>query len=307
MTTTNAMPLDGERLLQIARDTGLRHHLHGVDPTAARELLTRYADAIISARTPALLDAIDGAIASGASGTNPPPVGHWLQRFWDIGRNQRPVRVQALEEAAARCDHYAQSPGLDPWVAAMISVVGHDIRALKGTPAAAVANAQPVADCWSNDEGDTWRDSPDESDFVNGLKVGDEYELQASMRSWPERFRVIKAPDETSDDYEVEPVSFAAQPSAQAQPSGNAGEVDSDLVRVELAAAQTSVGHLSRLLDESCDFANRYRFLRARDLGAIREGGVFAGLTPDNVVLNGEDLDRAIDAAIAASKGTNHG
>jgi hypothetical protein len=142
--TTNTLPLDGERLLQIARDTGLRHHLHGVDPTAARELLTRYADAVISARTPALLDAIDGAIAFGASGTNPLPVGHWLQRFWDIGRNQRPVRVQALEEAAARCDHYAQSPGLDPWVAAMISVVGHDIRALKGTPAAATDDAPGI-------------------------------------------------------------------------------------------------------------------------------------------------------------------
>ena len=41
--------------------------------------------------------------------------------------------------------------------------------------------------------------------------------------------------------------------------------------------------------------AERYRFLRDRDLETVTEGGVFAGMTPDNVVLNGEDLDRAVD------------
>ncbi len=41
--------------------------------------------------------------------------------------------------------------------------------------------------------------------------------------------------------------------------------------------------------------AARYRFLRDRDLDAITEGGVFAGMTPDNVVLNGDDLDRHVD------------
>lgn len=45
--------------------------------------------------------------------------------------------------------------------------------------------------------------------------------------------------------------------------------------------------------------ANRYNWLRTRDLDAISAGGVFAGMTPENVVLNGEDLDAAIDAAIA--------
>ena len=48
-----------------------------------------------------------------------------------------------------------------------------------------------------------------------------------------------------------------------------------------------------------CD-ADRYRWLRSRDLDAISQGGVFAGMTPENVILNGEDLDEAIDAAIAA-------
>ncbi|MCV3976398.1 ead/Ea22-like family protein [Pseudomonas aeruginosa] len=44
--------------------------------------------------------------------------------------------------------------------------------------------------------------------------------------------------------------------------------------------------------------AERYRWLRERDLETIRQGGVFAGMTPENIVLNQEDLDAAIDAAL---------
>lgn len=43
----------------------------------------------------------------------------------------------------------------------------------------------------------------------------------------------------------------------------------------------------------------RYRYLRERNLDAINTGGVFAGKTPDNVVLNHDDLDQAIDVALA--------
>ena len=46
--------------------------------------------------------------------------------------------------------------------------------------------------------------------------------------------------------------------------------------------------------------AARYSWLRARDLETICRGGVFAGMTPQNVILNGKDLDAAIDAALAA-------
>ena len=46
-------------------------------------------------------------------------------------------------------------------------------------------------------------------------------------------------------------------------------------------------------------YARRYAYLRERDLNAIVEGGVFAGKVPDNVVLNGDDLDKAIDDAIS--------
>lgn len=49
--------------------------------------------------------------------------------------------------------------------------------------------------------------------------------------------------------------------------------------------------------------AERYRWLRSRDLETVNTGGVFAGVTPDNIVLNGSDLDAEVDAAIAAAKG----
>lgn len=44
--------------------------------------------------------------------------------------------------------------------------------------------------------------------------------------------------------------------------------------------------------------AERYRWLRSRDLDTIDKGGVFAGMTPRNIVLNEEHLDTAIDAAL---------
>ena len=52
--------------------------------------------------------------------------------------------------------------------------------------------------------------------------------------------------------------------------------------------------------------AERYRWLRSRDLETISQGGVFAGMTPQNVILNEEDLDQAVDASIAAAKGGGH-
>ncbi|HHG4740964.1 TPA: ead/Ea22-like family protein [Pseudomonas aeruginosa] len=48
--------------------------------------------------------------------------------------------------------------------------------------------------------------------------------------------------------------------------------------------------------------AARYRWLRERDLETIRQGGVFAGMTPENIVLNQEDLDAEIDAALEGAK-----
>lgn len=48
-------------------------------------------------------------------------------------------------------------------------------------------------------------------------------------------------------------------------------------------------------------YAIRYAVLRAAPVDAIRSGGVFAGQTPQNIVLNGNDLDAAIDAIRSAT------
>lgn len=46
--------------------------------------------------------------------------------------------------------------------------------------------------------------------------------------------------------------------------------------------------------------AERYRYLRDRDLETVHTGGIFAGRTPESIVLNGDDLDEAIDSALAS-------
>jgi hypothetical protein len=48
-------------------------------------------------------------------------------------------------------------------------------------------------------------------------------------------------------------------------------------------------------------YAKRYAYLKAAPIDAVKAGGIFAGKTPENIVLNGVDLDAAIDAAIAES------
>ena len=63
-----------------------------------------------------LCDTIIGALAMGAQNTNPPPVDHWGQRFWDIGREERAMQEELLESlsnlvglaklGAARLDKY---------------------------------------------------------------------------------------------------------------------------------------------------------------------------------------------------------
>jgi len=47
--------------------------------------------------------------------------------------------------------------------------------------------------------------------------------------------------------------------------------------------------------------AARYQYLRNADINAVYSGGLFAGKTPDNLVLNGEDLDNEIDAAMGCN------
>lgn len=59
-----------------------------------------------------LLDSVVGAMAFGAQNRNPPPPGHWGQRFWDIGLEERAQHEALLNAAAtvlaglnARIDH----------------------------------------------------------------------------------------------------------------------------------------------------------------------------------------------------------
>jgi hypothetical protein len=58
-------------------------------------------------------------------------------------------------------------------------------------------------DCYSED-GDYWFDCPNDIELVEGRKVGDEFDLLGGYHALPIRFRVTKAPDDESDDYEVE-------------------------------------------------------------------------------------------------------
>jgi hypothetical protein len=54
------------------------------------------------------------------------------------------------------------------------------------------------------------------------------------------------------------------------------------------------------LIEQDEADARRYRWLRNRQTRSIdiAAGGLFAGQIPDNKILGGEDLDRAIDAAM---------
>lgn len=50
----------------------------------------------------------------------------------------------------------------------------------------------------------------------------------------------------------------------------------------------------------------RYQVLRQADIDTIRNGGLFAGLTPENIVINGQDLDERTDAVISARMVQGH-
>ncbi len=71
-------------------------------------------------------------------------------------------------------------------------------------------------DCYSED-GDYWFDCPNDIELVEGRKVGDEFDLLGGYHALSIRFRVTKAPDDESDDYEVEQAL-----SATAREVGNA-------------------------------------------------------------------------------------
>lgn len=83
-----------------------------------------------------------------------------------------------------------------------------------------------------------------------------------------------------------------------ANPSGTAGEDSEFRAAANPQAILGLIAEVERLRTD----AARYRWLRERDLETISRGGVFAGMTPKNIVLNLEDLDAEIDAAIEGAK-----
>ena len=62
-----------------------------------------------------LLDSAIGAMAFGVQNRNPPPVGHWGQRFWDTGREERAsaeILLKALmdlTQIAGECEQIASN------------------------------------------------------------------------------------------------------------------------------------------------------------------------------------------------------
>ena len=62
-----------------------------------------------------LCESIVGALALGAQNTNPPPVDHWDQRFWNIGREERSSTEELLKafiqmaEVARECEQIASN------------------------------------------------------------------------------------------------------------------------------------------------------------------------------------------------------
>jgi hypothetical protein len=84
------------------------------------------------------------------------------------------------------------------------------------------------------------------------------------------------------------------------------GECDGLAITDEQASNILAYLQYGAPMDDVRRDAERYRKLRAANIDAIHEGGIFVGLTPNNVVINGEDLDIAVDLLIddaAASAG----
>ncbi|MBN9430383.1 MAG: hypothetical protein J0H09_28150 [Burkholderiales bacterium] len=80
---------------------------------------------------------------------------------------------------------------------------------------------------------------------------------------------------------------------------------DDILARAERDELVQKVYELESERDALRADAERYQWLRGRDLNTIAAGGVFAGMTPQNIVINGADLDSRIDAERAAEGNPN--
>lgn len=168
-----------------------------------------YARAVLARYAPALASAPVAEEPRGRQGVSVERLAKdpfLAAQLWRNPVDRAPVAGEAVAGYMVGTDYFRP----DVLAAARIYAENRNlnVRTLRYADAAPQASeAVPLADCYSNNDGDSWLDCPDDIEFVHGLKVGDEYELKASIWAWPERFRVTKVPDDTSDDYEVEPVS----------------------------------------------------------------------------------------------------
>jgi hypothetical protein len=72
---------------------------------------------------------------------------------------------------------------------------------------------------------------------------------------------------------------------------------DAEIFEREASALDSDVRQLCVVMRRICqdDDARRYQWLRSRDDNTIVQGGVFIGLTPQNMILTLADADRHID------------
>src|SRR3546814_11304736 len=94
--------------------------------------------------------------------------------------------------------------GVGGYARTMLAAAAHRLAHPAPAPDVALIDV-PHQECYSDGDGDTWFDCPDDAEFTQGRKVGDTYEVQVSHYSIRRTYIVTKVPDDTSDDYEVEP------------------------------------------------------------------------------------------------------
>jgi hypothetical protein len=138
-------------------------------------------------------------------GTKPPAA--WpLNTKPETGWTFDPDFIEEIKTRAEQSDAGEFAPCLEGVESVLIAL--RDMKA-PNPPQPSASVGVPHQECYSSDF-DTWFDSPDDSAFVDGLKVGDTYKLQVSHYSIEREYVVTKVPDDTNDDYEVRPVIESA-------------------------------------------------------------------------------------------------
>ena len=118
------------------------------------------------------------------------------------------VPIEPTDEMIKAWKKYdVESPNIVPYETSIAGYYKAMLTAAPDVAGEAVA-CEPIY--YSNDDGDSWYDSPDDIDFIDALdppEIGAEYELHVAYKNAIRTYKVTKVPDEISDDYEVELVS----------------------------------------------------------------------------------------------------